>query len=302
MSTFARDPDSLSMNMLSVILIGRQCERREKLAKALEEPQARILRRFEDCPSFDALSQSVEPGFDVVIVDMDGDPERALDLIENICSNDPSVTVMIYSSRNDPELLVRCMRAGVREVLTEPIRPTTVEEALVRASARRSEVRRQKKVAGKVLVFAGAKGGSGVTTLASNFAVALTKESGSRVVLVDLDLQLGDAALALGITSKFSAVDALRNVNRLDSHFLSTLLTPHSSGLSVLAASNECTAIHSLSDGAATLLRILREDFSYVVVDAGSDLGHIHGRDVPAVHRLARMLGCGLELLQGDCY
>ena len=94
----------------------------------------------------------------------------------------------------------------VPRVVTEPLLRETVAEALVRASARVQEVRRQKKVSGQVLVFTGAKGGSGVTTVASNFALALAKEATGKVVLVDLDLQLGDAALTLGISSLCSPI------------------------------------------------------------------------------------------------
>jgi pilus assembly protein CpaE len=168
------------------------------------------------------------------------------------------------------------MRAGARELLTDPVHPSILAEALVRASARRSEVRRQKKVTGKMLVFIGAKGGSGVTTIASNFAIALAKESGRRVVLVDMDMQLGDAGLAIGLKPEFSIMDALRNADRLDSDLLATLLTRHSSGLSVLAAPDEYTPFRSLDDRAGKVLRTLREDFSYIVVDAGANFGTVH--------------------------
>lgn len=276
MSTTMRDPQSLSMNALAVVLIVPQDSRRHTLAKTLAGPQASVAREFSEYPNFEALSQAIDRECDVAIVDVDADAERALDLVENICANHPLVTVMIYSSRNDSELLVRCMRAGARELLTEPLLPGTVAEALVRASARVQEVRRQKKVAGKMLVFTGAKGGSGVTTIASNFALALAKESGGKVVLVDLDLQLGDAALTLGITSKFSIVDALRNEHRLDSDFLSGLLAKHASGLAVLAAPDGYSSFASLQDPAGKVLRILQDDFAYVVIDAGSNFGSIH--------------------------
>src|SRR5581483_4668011 len=97
-----------------------------------------------------------------------------------------SVTVMVYSGSTDSELLVRCMRAGAREFLTEPVLPGSAGEALVRASVRRDEVRRHRRATGKLLVFVGAKGGSGVTTVASNFAVALAKQASSKVALIDL--------------------------------------------------------------------------------------------------------------------
>lgn len=270
MSTFMRDTESLSMSALSVVLIGPDEQRRRVVAKALAGPQAKIARVVERYPEVGDLAEIIEADYDVVIVDLDPDPELALDVVENLCGQDNSITVMVYSARGDSELLVRCMRAGVREFLTEPVLPGTVGEALVRASVRRDEVRRHKKATGKLLVFVGAKGGSGATTVASNFAVALAKESGGKVALLDLDLQLGDAALTLGVATKFTALDALENMHRLDSDFLSVLMAKHASGLAVLGAPDTIPAIQPSKNGMEKLFRVTREDFQYVVVDAGS--------------------------------
>jgi pilus assembly protein CpaE len=270
MSTFTRDTESLSMSALSVVLIGPDEQRRRVVAKALAGPQAKIARVVERYPEVGDLAEIIEADYDVVIVDLDPDPELALDVVETLCGQNNSVTVMVYSARGDSELLVRCMRAGVREFLTEPVLPGTVGEALVRASVRRDEVRRHKKATGKLLVFVGAKGGSGATTVASNFAVALAKQSGGKVALLDLDLQLGDAALTLGVATKFTALDALENTNRLDSDFLSVLMAKHASGLAVLGAPDTIPAIQPSKSGMEKLFRVAREDFEYVVVDAGS--------------------------------
>jgi pilus assembly protein CpaE len=264
------------MDALAVVLIVPNNLRRVALAKALAGPQANIVQEFTEYPSPSGLSDVIGRKCDVVIVDLDADAEQALNLVESICSTNPFVTVMISSSRNDSDLLIECMRAGARELLTEPLHPSTVAEALVRAYSRVQEVRRQKVVSGKVLVFTGAKGGSGVTTLASNFALALAKEESGKVVLVDLDLQLGDAALTLGMTSKFSILDALRNEQRLDSDFLSTLLTIHPSGLEVLAAPDVYSSFATLQDSTTKVLRLLRNDFAHVVIDAGSNFGSLH--------------------------
>jgi len=114
--------------------------------------------------------------FDVVLVDLDSNPEYALDLVESICAHGLA-TAIVYSAKADPDLLVRCMRAGAREYLMLPFDSGEMAEALVRASALRPAVRPQKKTNGRLLVFLGAKGGSGVTTLACNFAVSLAQES-----------------------------------------------------------------------------------------------------------------------------
>lgn len=262
------------MTALSIVLIVPGDSRRKHLAKSLLESQAKVSREFTDYPHFETLSALIGVECDVIIVDIDADAERALDLIENICSSHPALTVMVYSSRNDSGLLVRCMRVGARELLTEPVGPSAITEALIRASARVSEVRRLKKVAGKNFVFVGAKGGCGVTTLASNFAVSLARESGAKVALVDMDLHLGDAAITLGIKSKYSISDALRNEERLDWNFVETLLSKHNSGLMVLAASDVLVSHGSVDTGTGKVLRILNGEFDYVVLDAGSDLRH----------------------------
>lgn len=272
MSTSAQGPDMLDVHVMSVALIGPDEQRRRAVASALAGSQANATREFSSYPELDDVPQLVENGFDVIIVDLDSDPERALDLVEHICGNS-AATVMVYSTQADPELLVRCMRAGAREFLNQPIAPNTIAEALVRASVRRPAVRVPKKTLGRLLIFAGAKGGSGVSTIASNFAILLAQESKQNTLLLDLDLPLGAAALDLGITTQFSTANALQDSSRLDSNFLTKLLSKHSSGLSVLSAPDNYTPVHASDEAVSRLLTVARQDFDYVVIDAGSSMG-----------------------------
>jgi len=209
----------------------------------------------------------------VVIVDLDNNIDKAIGVIANICSRDVAVTVMAYSSRNDATSMRRSMQAGAREFLIEPLLPDALREAFARTASRRAD---QTKAPGKMMVFIPSKGGVGMTTIATNFALALTKESGAKVVVVDLDFQLGEIALGLGLTAKFSVVDALLNPARLDSEFVSTILLKHSSGLAILSSPEDYNFFHApVDEGAAKLFRILREDFDYVVVDTGTCHGRI---------------------------
>jgi Flp pilus assembly CpaE family ATPase len=194
-----------------------------------------------------------------------------LELVESICANG-TATVMVYSMKADSELLVRCMRAGAREFLTLPFAQSTMAEALVRASARRPATRTPKKAGGRLLVFLGAKGGDGVTTLACNFAVSLAQDSGQSTLLIDLDLPLGDAALNLGVVAEYSTINALQNAGRLDSSFLSKLLIKHSSGVSVLAAPGKFPGFDASNDAIDRLIAVARQDFDNVVIDMGSRL------------------------------
>lgn len=272
MATSAQDRDALGTGTLSVALIGPEDPCRKAVARALAGSQARVTREFASYPSLDDVPKLLESKYDVVIVELDSDPEHALDLVENICVAS-SITVMIYSARSDSAMLVRCMRAGAREFLTLPITDGAMDEALVRAMVRRPAAPATKKTDGKLLVFLGAKGGSGTTTVASNFAVALAQECGESVLLIDLNLPIGDAALGLGIRGQFSTANALENASRLDSNFLLKLLAKHSSGLSILAAPDEYTRVHAPEEAVEKLLAVARQNFSNVVVDAGSSFG-----------------------------
>jgi pilus assembly protein CpaE len=270
--------ESVSMGTaLSVVLIGLHEERRQSIARAFSGARSRVACEFASYPPIDDLAQIFEGNHDVVLVDLDLDPEEALNIVENLCGADGSLTVIVYSARTNSDLLVRCMRAGAREFLTEPMPPNAVAEALVRASMRRDEVQRVRKAVGKLFVFAGAKGGVGVTTLASNFALALAKDSGGKVALLDLNLRQGDAALTLGVTSGYSAANALESASRLDSDFLSAMLARHPSGLSVLCAPDGVSSAHPSKVAVEKLLRVAREDFNYVVVDAGPHSGDVSG-------------------------
>jgi len=242
------------------------------LAAALAGCQGGEIREFSSYPpSLDDVPRLLEQHYDVIIIDLDSYPEYALELVESICANGLA-TVMVYSMKTDPDLLVRCMRAGAREFLTLPFAQSTMAEALIRAAARRPAVRTSKKAGGRLLVFLGAKGGDGVTTLACNFAVALAQESSKSTLLIDLDLPLGDAALNLGISADYSTVNALQNSGRLDSSFLSKLLVKHSSGVSVLAAPGKFPQFNAPHDAVDRLISVARQDFDNVVVDMGSRL------------------------------
>jgi Flp pilus assembly CpaE family ATPase len=248
-------------------------KRRRAISSALAGPQSTIVREFSDYPSHDSPDALAGLDCDVAVVDLDYDTTCAVTAIEDICARDSSITVMACSGCNDSTLLRRSMQAGAREFLIAPLLAETVDEAMARALARRP---RRKKAVGKMLVFVPTKGGVGVTTLAANFAMTLTRESAARVVVVDMDFQVGEIALGLGLTASFSIVDALRNIDRLDKDFLSNLLIRHSSGLAVLASPEEYSFFHlSAREGATRLLRILREEFDYVVVDAGACHGYL---------------------------
>jgi|SRR5271157_444934 len=269
----AQFPDSFGAARLSIAVIGPDESLRNAVAKAFTEcQQGGDVREFASYPpGLDDVPRLLEQRYDVIVIDLDSNPEYALELVESIGANGVA-TVMVYSAKADPDLLVRCMRAGAREFLTQPFAQSTMAEAMVRAAARRPANQPLRKTGGRLMVFLGAKGGAGVTTISCNFAVALAQEASQRTLLIDLDLPLGDAALNLGLVAEYSTINALQEFSRLDASFLSKLLVKHSSGLYVLAAPGKLPQYPASDEAVDRLLTVARQDFDNVVVDMGSRL------------------------------
>ena len=265
----SRPPESDAANpAVQVALIAPNDEGRREIAGTLAATQARIVREFTVYPDTAAISGLYAEGCEIVIVDLDAGVEQGLATIEAVSRCGVPAMMIACSGHSDPHVIIRAMRAGAREFLAAPLSPAAFAEAFERASSRIRAVSAE-RAPGKVAVFQGVKGGAGATMLATNFAVALTRDGAGRVVLVDMHPQLGEVALGLGLAPQFSVGDALGNAVRLDGDFLSTLLVRHESGLMVLASSDTYGVNRPLERGSEKLLRILRAEFDWVVVDAG---------------------------------
>jgi len=262
--------DSSVAIQLSVALIDANDQHRREVANALAGFQGTTVREYSAFPaSLDDLPLMMEKRYDAVIIGLDSDPEYAFDVVESLCDNN-SATVMVYSEQAQLEQAIRFMRAGAREYLTLPLAHADMAGALARVSISHSAITHGKRISRKMFVFLGVKGGCGVTTISSNFAVALAQVSGQRTLLIDLGLPLGDAALNLGMITQYSTTNALQDFSRLDASFFRSLLTKHSSGLSVLAAPGEFFPAQVPTEALDKLLAVARQSFDYVVVDAGS--------------------------------
>jgi pilus assembly protein CpaE len=270
----SRDTAIPDVTHLNVALLGPDEQRRKVVASAVSKHPGLKLHEFSSFPPrLDDLPQRLAQAYEVVIIDVDSEPDYAFALVESLCASGRAY-VMAYTANADMKRAVQFMRAGVREFFTLPLDANEVSAALTRAAAPRATPppRDDNKKNGKLFVFLGSKGGCGVTTLASNFALALAQESDSTTLLIDLGLPLGDVAINLGIITEYSVVTALEKPNRVDANLLSTLVSKHSSGLSVLPAPTDLSDVQATKEAVDKLLTVTREIYDYVVVDIGSRL------------------------------
>jgi len=160
------------------------------------------------------------------------------------------------------------MRAGCTEYLLKPVQHERVLDGLARVEAKQKKKART-GVRGKVITLVGAKGGTGVTSLALHLALELTHEGKRKCLLVDQHAALGDASLYLGTgRHQYSFYELASNADRLDEELLRGFLLHHNSGLHLLDSPETVDAIHgALPSAVEHTLAFLADTYQFVVVD-----------------------------------
>jgi pilus assembly protein CpaE len=131
----------------------------------------------------------------------------------------------------------------------------------------------------RVILFYGAKGGVGTTTVAINTAIALHKELGQRVCLIDANLQFGDHRVFLDLGLDRKSIVELATAGAFDIEFIRQVLVKHESGIDLLLAPpSPETAELVTHEHLPEVISQLANDFDYIVLDVDKRLDEINLR------------------------
>jgi pilus assembly protein CpaE len=204
----------------------------------------------------------------ICFIDYDQRTEQAIWITEHLHGNYPDVYVFAVSAFTEPDRIIAAMRAGCAEYVVKPIQHQAVMDGLSRVEAKQKE-RLRSKVQGKIITLIGAKGGTGVTTLALHLALELSALKKGKCLLVDQHAALGDASLYLGTgRHQYSFFELANNTDRLDQELLQGFLLKHHSGLDLLDSPEDVDAIRQASPSAVEhTLAFLSAVYPFVVVD-----------------------------------
>ena len=220
---------------------------------------------------------------DLVIVDTRGDASSSMSSIERLRAGAAGAGIFAIAPAADPDLILQSMRAGANEFFTWPPDEETFHGAVRRTAARR-ETAQGARPSATTLVFFGAKGGAGTTTVSVNCGVELARLSKQSTVIVDLKPGLGEVALFLGMRPRYSLLDAIDNLHRLDREFLKELVVKHKSGLEILAGSDQFDRPGAADGGAIEeLFRLLARQYQVHPRRLRQPDQLVHGRR--ALHR-----------------
>lgn len=242
------------MPKIRVMIVDDIAETREQLRKLMSfDPDIDVVSMVGS--GEEALKEAPKAQPDVVIMDINLPGMDGIAAAGKLNEIQPGVQIIMLSVQSDMDYVRRAMTAGARDFLTKPPRADELMDTIHRvykqrqrlgpvgpvpqaAAAGAAGVAPQAKVKkGKIITFFSPKGGVGCTTLAVNTAIALHGiEPDAKILLVDGNLQFGDAAIFLKLQTSRTIVDLAERVAELDGDLLNSIVLPHPSGIKLLAA------------------------------------------------------------------
>ena len=259
------DPDDTSRETIKNMLLGMdtiwleaECSRYEFFADVIDQTNS-----------------------DIGVIVMDKEIDKALRLVEELGRKSPECSVLIVSTTSEGDTILRAMRGGAVEFLTQPVQIQDVVNALHRVSEQKFG-RGQNGAGGCTsIAVAGAMGGVGTTSTAVNLGCALAEDPNNSVVLIDLDMSLGDADVFLDTIPEYTLVDVVQNISRLDFALLKKSLTKHSSGLYLLPRPVQLQDTELVTvDGLQKVIGLLKATFSHLIFDLSKGF---NGTDMAAI-------------------
>ena len=289
------------MQQLTFITVSKDSESAREIREAVNgSTRTQLLAEYADADQFLAEVLRLRPA-GVVITLASQDTDKDFGLIKQLAAACPETAVITAACDASPHLILGSIRAGAREFLQLPIISDEFRTVVDRVVEFRAGLELSTRKNGRVVAVFSGKGGTGVSFFGINLAAA----TGVPTLIVDLNLQAGDAASFLGLDAKYSMVDFVRNRARLDDALISSFVTPHSANLAVLAAPPEAheaedikpqdvaESVHLLAQRYDCLVLDLQHTFDPVTVsalDLADDILLLLTLDIPGIRSTKRAL------------
>jgi pilus assembly protein CpaE len=233
----------------------------------------------------------------LVFLDVASDPERALQLLGEMARLGTHLHVLALLSGNDPDFILRCLRAGAADFLLEPFTSDQLEAVLTKIVRLQPAAESAGTDPVKIIAVMPAKGACGATTIACNLAFYWKRMGAKRVLLADLDPLTGTLSFLLKIKSVYSFLDTLQRAHELDADLWRAMVTTVN-GVDVLLAPELIIENPPELNDPSPILEYARHTYDVIVLDAGGVYGDWNLNQARAAHELLLVTTNELPALQ----
>jgi pilus assembly protein CpaE len=224
-------------------------------------------------PSPRDLAAAITAGVpNLIFLDMASDPDQAVQLLSETGRLGPSVQVIALLNGNNPDLMLKCLRAGAADFLIQPFSADQLEAAMSKLARLQPAAEGGGKEPAKIFAVMPAKGACGATTIACNLASQWKRLGAKKILLADLDPLAGTMSFLLKIKSTYSFLDTLQHAFELDADLWGGMITSVNGVDVLLAPELMVEGAQDLRDP-SPILDYARHAYDVIIVDAGSVYG-----------------------------
>jgi pilus assembly protein CpaE len=237
----------------------------EALGKLVEQNEhAEVVAIVNDEGLLRTVVEKEEPRF--VLTDLGPAPHSMLDVLERL-PKDPRLGSIVLGPENQSDVILRALKLGVREFLSDESPPEVLAELITTLAAEIAAEDTERPDSG-VIVVMGAKGGVGATLAACQLASSLQR-LGDSTAIVDLNMPLGDVAVYFDVQPTYTLADIAQRGVQIDATLVGELMHRHApTGVQVLAAPSRVEQAELVNEShVIALIEQLRERFDWVVID-----------------------------------
>jgi Flp pilus assembly CpaE family ATPase len=220
------------------------------------------------------LNRLRQGGVDVILLDLGLPDSKGLDTFTRIRLHGSGVPVLLLSADQSDQLALQTVLDGAQDFIVKQdcdgeSLPKAIQFAVVRAAHQAERTGDLPGDRAPVIGVMGVQGGVGTTTIACNLAVELRRQTGKKTLVADLDLEGGMVGFLMNAESKYSVLDAARNVDRLDVSFWEGVIAAGSGEVDVLGSPSVPGVAEPDASSLQHMLSTIRKLYSWIVVDMG---------------------------------
>lgn len=219
--------------------------------------------------AIDNLIQSKAPA--LCFLDMSANPDMAFAVLEDLVRIAPKLLVVSVLPTNDPDLILKCLRAGAAEFLAEPLSADQLGPVFQRLEQLSPLLKSQAEGGARIISVMPVKGACGASTLACNLAFQW-KKLGKKVLLADMDPFTGSIAFLLKLKWSYSFLDALTRDGALDADVWKGLVATVQGVDILLPPENAVGTVYELPDP-APIFHFCRQLYDIILIDAPRPFG-----------------------------
>jgi pilus assembly protein CpaE len=260
----------MSMKNPHILLALRDTLLRQEILSRLSQVDPPVVSEEDPGDWASVLAHISQARPEVLLVEVGAISDNVMNSLLAVKKAAAQTRIVALHSSDDPQLILAALRAGASEFVHPPFEET-LRPALSRVIDQAPNEGHKKQ--GKIIGFLSAKGGCGATTLACHIAADLKRQTGERVLLADLDFTSGMVGFLMKVATKYSILDAVSNLSRLDESLWKALVTEWKPGLDVIPSPEDFFYENAPTrDELRHVIRLMRTQHDWIVLDLGRSL------------------------------